>query len=91
MTDSETLEQILLHLERMDRRDRLRTIGGFVRTLIAVIPVIIFLWGSWYAYMHYDELLRKVAEESAKQAAKYTQQQSAGMVEQVQKMIKGNQ
>jgi hypothetical protein len=83
LTDSQTLEQILVHLERMDRRDRLRTVGGFVRTIISLVPMVIFLASMWYVYKHTDELITKVSQEAAKQAAAYTQEQSAGIIDQL--------
>lgn len=76
------LDAILFHLQRMDRRDRLRTWGGFLRSLIALVPLLLFLWSSWYFYEHANEIISKIAEESAKQAAKYTQDQSAALLQQ---------
>ncbi len=83
LTDSEALQQILVHLERMDKRDRMRTWGGLVRTMIAIVPVILFVLASWYAYYNIDAIIKKISEESAKSAAKYTQQQSADFLEQM--------
>ena len=81
------LDAILLHLEHLDRRDRLRTWGGLIRSLIVVIPTLVFLWGTWYAATHADEIIKKIAEESAKQAAKYTEQQSESFMKRVQGLI----
>ena len=83
LSDSETLQQILVHLERMDKRDRIRTWGGMIRSAIAIVPVILFLLASWYAYYNIDAIIKKISEESAKQAAKYTEQQSADFLEQM--------
>jgi len=73
-TTEEKLEEILLHLRRMDRRDRLRTIGGFFKGLITMIPVIILIGSVWYAYKYGDQLLEKIAQQAAKQAAIVTEQ-----------------
>ncbi|MEK7591191.1 MAG: hypothetical protein AAB489_03220 [Patescibacteria group bacterium] len=75
------LDKIVEHLERMDRRDRLRTWGGFVRSLIALVPMIIFLLSAWYLYNNTDEMLKKITEEAAKQAAKYTEQSAGKLME----------
>jgi hypothetical protein len=82
------LDAILLHLERMDRRDQLRTWGGLARSLIAIVPVLLFLWASWYATTHADQIIQKIAAESARQAAKYTEQQSESLMEQFRKAMR---
>jgi hypothetical protein len=84
---SAKLDQMILHLERMDSRDRLRTWGGFFRGLISLIPIILLVWSAWYFYQHGAELMQQIAEESAKQAAKYTQQQSQDLLQRVQGMM----
>lgn len=61
----------------MDKRDRLRTIGGFFRSILGLIPLLFFIFSAWYVYEYSDELLKKITEEAAKQAAKYTEE-SAG-------------
>lgn len=76
-TTDEKLEEIVEHLRRMDRRDRLRTFGGFFRSLLGLIPMILFVLSAWYVYQNSDKLLKQITEEAAKQAAKYTEQ-SAG-------------
>ncbi len=86
-TTDEKLDQILIHLERMDKRDKLRTWGSFARWLISLLPLLFFLWGAWYVVTHVDDVIRKVAEESAKQAAKVTQQQSANMMDKLKNML----
>jgi hypothetical protein len=79
------LDRILFHLERMDKRDRLRTIGGFIRTLIAVIPIVLLLWSAWYFVDHGADLMKMVADQAAKSAAQYTKTQSNGMLDQLMK------
>jgi hypothetical protein len=81
------LDAILLHMERLDRRDRLRTWGGLFRNLITILPVLFFLWSAWYIATHSAELIRTVADESARAAAKYTQQQSADFLKQMQDLV----
>ena len=67
LTTDDRLDLILLHLERMDRRDRLRTIGGFFKTLITFIPIIILVWSTWYFVAHMDEIMKKFAEQVTNQ------------------------
>ena len=66
----------------MDRRDRWRTVGGFFRSLIAIIPVILLLWSAWYFVQHGAELMKMIANQAASSAAEYTKGQSQGMLDQ---------
>lgn len=83
-TTDEKLDQIVEYLHRMDRRDRLRTWGGFLHGLFSLIPVLILLWSVWYFYEHGDELLQKITKQAASEAARMTEEQSAGFMDQFQ-------
>lgn len=80
------LEEILLHLRRMDRRDTVRTWGGFFKGLISIIPIVLFILGTWYLYKNGDEVLSKVAAEAAKQAAEVTQKNTQNVLDQLKNL-----
>lgn len=92
-TAEQKLDRIAMYLHRMDRRDRMRTIGGFVHGLLALIPMLFFLWSAWYVYEHGDELLQKIAGEAARQAAGATMNIDEGGMQQLldQMMGRGQQ
>jgi len=79
MTMDEKMDQVLVHLKRIDDRDRLRLIGGFFRFMIALIPIIILLGSVWYTIKNGPELMKMLSEQAASAAAKYTQDQSSGL------------
>lgn len=83
----EKLDTMIALLERMDRRDRIRTWGGLIRMMIGIIPMLFFLWSLWYFAVHGDEIIKKITEESAKAAATYTQDQSGELMEKLQNML----
>ncbi len=83
-TTDEKLQQILNHMERMDKRDKLRTYGGFIRNAITVTPVLIFLFSAWYFYQHGPELLQQITDMTVKSAA---QQQQNGLMDQFNNYI----
>ncbi len=83
----EKLDAVLAHLARMDKRDRLRTWGGLLRGIIAVIPLFLFLWSSVYLYQHGKEIISLIASESAKQAAQYSQGQGESLLQRMQNML----
>ena len=79
------LDQILFHLERMDRRDKLRMIGGFFRGLLGIIPLVLLLLSGWYFVNHGAEFMKMIADQAASSAAHYTKNQSNGMFDQFMK------
>jgi len=81
-TVEDQLGEILEHLRRMDARDRLRTWGGFVRGIIAIVPLILLLWSAWYFVEHGAEMMKMIADTAASSAAEYTKSQGTGMYEQ---------
>ena len=83
----EKLDAIIAHLDRMDRRDRLRTWGSFIRTLISLVPMLLFLWSLWYFASHVDDIIKKITQESAKAAAQYTEDKSGELMKQIQNML----
>ena len=83
----EKLDAILSHLAALDRRDRLRTIGGFIKGMIAIIPVAILVIGVWYTYKYGDQLLEKIAQQAAKQAAIVTEQQGSAVIQKFEDLI----
>lgn len=70
----EKVDVIIAHLERLDRRDRLRMWGGTVRSVIALIPMLFFLWSAWYLYAHGTEIFDLMLQQSARSAATSTGQ-----------------
>lgn len=76
------LDEILVHLRNLDKRDRLRTWGGTIKGILSLIPLIVFVWSLWYFYAHGDELLSQIATEAAKAAAAATQKSTEGFMDQ---------
>lgn len=80
MSMDEKLDLIAEYLRQLNNRDRLRTIGGTFRGLLALIPLAVFLWSVWYFYLHGTEIIKMITDESVKSAATYSQQ---GLLEQM--------
>jgi hypothetical protein len=85
-SDKDQLETIIWHLERMDKRDRMRTWGSFFKGLLSIIPVIAFIWGAWYFSQHGDEILAKIAKQAAEQAAEVTRQGTNSLFDQIKNL-----
>lgn len=81
------LDQIVAILERMNKRDRLRTWGGFFRTILHLIPLILILWSTWFAYAHWDELLKEISKAAAEQSAAVMKNQGGDFNKQLQEQM----
>ena len=79
------VDEIIEILKRMDRRDKLRTIGGFFRAIIALIPIILLISSGWYFAGHYAEIMKTISDQAASSAAHYTQTQSQSLFDQFTK------
>ena len=66
----------------MDKRDRLRTWGGFLKGIISIIPVAVFIFGLWYFSQHGDEIMAKIARQAAEQAAAVTKEGAGSFFDQ---------
>ncbi|PIR53342.1 hypothetical protein COU76_01800 [Candidatus Peregrinibacteria bacterium CG10_big_fil_rev_8_21_14_0_10_49_10] len=87
LTVEDRLDIIIAHLQRMDKRDRLRTIGGFIKGVLGLIPLILMLASVWFVYVHGDELLKKIAQQAAEQAASFTQNSAGDLMQRINVMF----
>jgi len=83
----EKMDMILLYLHRMDRRDKLRTIGGFFRGMLGLIPLVLLLWSTWYFIEHGEEFMQQITSEAVKQSAAYSQDSMMDQLEQYQQYL----
>ena len=92
LTDKSTeelLELILVHMQNMDKRDHWRTIGGFFRGLLSLVPVLLFLASTWYVYAYRDTLLENMTKEITTQMAKVLPQTNIVDSSSVMKQLEG--
>ena len=80
----ELLEMVLYYIQRMEKRDKWRTIGGTIRSLIMFIPVILLLGSSWYFYEHSDEVIKSITKSMTEQMTSFMPTS-----EQIQEMMNG--
>ena len=78
------LDVIIHYMHKMDRRDRLRTWGGFLRGVLGLIPIAAVVWSVWYFYEHGDEMLMKITTMATQQAAQVAEERSGDMLQQLQ-------
>ncbi len=83
----EKLDRIAMHVERLDRRDRLRTWMGMLRGFVWIAMALFFVWSSIFFAQNFDDIMTKIITISTEQTMKYTQDQSAEMMKAFQNMI----
>lgn len=82
-TPEEKLDLIAYYLERMDRRDRMRLWGGYLHSLVTLVPMLFFIWSTWYLYTHFDDIMGNVMRQSAQNAAEVTGQSYEDVLRQI--------
>lgn len=74
---------MIWHLERMDRRDKMRMWGGALHSLLTIVPIVFFAWSTWYLYAHFDEIMSQMMRQSAQSAAEATGQSYDDVLKQI--------
>lgn len=86
-TIEQQLSEILEHLRRMDKRDRLRTWGAFFRSILHLLPVAILLWSVWFTVYHWDDVLQQITKAAAEQSELLMKQGSGDIESGLQKQL----
>lgn len=68
-TTEEKLDALLLHVKNLDRRDRMRTIWGTMRSIIGLLPLLLLLGSLWYVYHNSDRMLRDILTQTMQQVS----------------------
>lgn len=89
LTVDDKMDIIIEHLHRMDKRDRLRTWGGFFKGILGLIPIVVMLISIWYVFEHGDELLQKITQQAAKEAAAMTGNSAGELMKQIELVFPG--
>ena len=82
------LDEIALHLKHMDSRDRMRMIGGTIRSLINIGFLVFAIWSSWYLLYHLSDIIKTVSEETARATMQYGKAGSTDFLKQMQDLLK---
>lgn len=82
-TTDERLDLIIEYMRRMDRRDKMRSVGGFINSLIRLIPLAIFVWSTWYFYQNGDDIMRNLTKQAAQQAAQMAGEQAKSITDSI--------
>ncbi len=77
------LDAIIEYMQRMDRRDKWRMIGSFIRSAITIIPVIIVIWSSIYFAQHWEEIMKSITDMSVTAAKQAAQGSSNSMIDSI--------
>lgn len=70
----ERLDHMIRLLDHMNRRDKWRTIGGFIRGTVMIIPTVLILLSSVYLYLYGSDLIQELIKQTTQQASEQVQQ-----------------
>lgn len=98
-TIEEKLDEIILYLHRMERRDHARMIGAYIKSMVWLISVLFLVWSTWYFAVYgpkmIEDLSRQMIEQSIGiQTGSTTtsdESSSAGYLQKLQDYMKGQQ
>lgn len=82
------LDEISLHLQHLDSRDRWRMIGGTIRSMINVGFLVFAIWSSWYLLANMGDIIKTVSEETAKATVQFGKSGSEDLMKQMQDLLK---
>jgi hypothetical protein len=83
-TPEQKLDLIAYYLERMDRRDRMRMWGSYVHSMLTIIPMLFFLWSTWYLYAHFNDIFGMMMRQTARGAAQTTGEKYEDVLKRIQ-------
>lgn len=64
MSPEQKLDAILTYMEKQDRRERRRALGGAFRQLLSLVYLGAFLYAGWYMYANQDALMESLLKKS---------------------------
>ncbi len=62
-TVEDKLDEIILYLHRMERRDRARMIGSYIHGMIWLASILLLFWSTWYFIVHMPEMIEQMTNQ----------------------------
>ena len=82
------LDEIALHLQHIDARDKWRMIGSTMRGVVTLSFIVITLWSSIYLLYHLTDIIKMVADQTAQATMNAGKSGSEDMLKKFQDMLK---
>lgn len=87
------LDEIILYLHRMERRDRMRMIGTYIHSMIWLASVLLLFWSSWYFVVHGPEMIKDMTQQMLQQSmgggSTTDEENSGGYMKMIEDYMKG--
>jgi hypothetical protein len=84
------LDAMLAILRKMDARDKWRMVGSSVRSVISLIPIVIFAISTLYFYWYGEDLIKMIITETTQQTLEATSQGGNAALESILKNLPSN-
>jgi hypothetical protein len=82
-----SVQEIAVTLQRMERRDRVRTWGSMVRSTLSLLPLLIFLWSLYYVYKNGEALLQQIIRETVNQTASFAPDSQGNIFQELERFF----
>lgn len=67
-TVEDKLDEIILYLHRMERRDHTRMIGAYIKSMFWLISVLFLVWSTWYFAVYGPQLVNDLSKQMIQQS-----------------------
>ena len=67
-TVEDKLDEIILYLHRMERRDHARMIGAYIKSMFWLISVLFLVWSTWYFAVYGPQLIEDLSKQMIQQS-----------------------
>jgi hypothetical protein len=67
-TIEDKLDEIILYLHRMERRDRARMIGSYIHGMVWLISILFLFWSTWYFVAYGPQLIEEMTQKMIQQS-----------------------
>ncbi len=82
------LDEIIVHLKHLDRRDNVRMWWSSIRTVLAILPIILVIGGGWYLVEHWVDIISSIAKQMASTTTEYTKNQGQNVLDEIKNIFR---
>jgi hypothetical protein len=96
-TVEDKLDQVILYLHRMERRDRARMIGSYIHGMIWLASIGLLFWSTWYFIAYGPQLMEEMTNKMIQQSmginttTSTDPEESTGFMKMIEDYMKGQE
>jgi hypothetical protein len=88
-TVEDKLDEIILYLHRMERRDRARMIGSYIHGMVWLASILLLIWSTWYFIAYGPQLIEEMTTKMIQQSmgGQASSENAGSLMEQLQQYM----